>query len=249
MNLFDKIIYDLFLKENGSEKTEVGNKETNSNKSQMDALINYKAHKKNKGYVIFISATIVVLTLSMFAIIYSMFLFNDAHTYKPVSLFDDYTFSSNNPYIENYILNGVEHTFRVKVGHSAIKYQNHYFVDLSAFLYLDDNLIIGNNPAFNGFISNYNSEKVDRYNKNEFNNKNFEYTYVVNINVLKDLYMKKPFTVSNFTPERLNMFRIDRLYSLGIVGYSPKAMYPGGGIENYANLNELGKVFAEIIFE
>ena len=73
--------------------------------------------------------------------------------------------------------------------------------------------------------------------------------FVQDLNVLKDLYMKKTFTVSNFTPERLNMFRIDRLYSLGIVGYSPKAMYPGGGIENYANLNELGKVFAEIIFE
>lgn len=73
--------------------------------------------------------------------------------------------------------------------------------------------------------------------------------FVQDLNVLKDLYMKKPFAVSNFTPEGLNMFRIDRLYSLGIVGYSPKAMYPGGGIENYANLNELGKVFAEIIFE
>ena len=73
--------------------------------------------------------------------------------------------------------------------------------------------------------------------------------FIQDLNVLKDLYMKKPFTVSNFTPERLNMFRIDRLYSLGIVGYSPKAMYPGGGVENYANLNELGKAFAEIIFE
>ena len=205
MNLFDKIIYDLFLKENGSEKTEVENKETNSNKSQIDSLINYKAHKKNKGYVIFISATIVVLTLSMFAIIYSMFLFNDAHTYKPVSLFDDYTFSSNNPYVENYNLNGVEHTFRVKVGHSAYKYQNHYFVDLSAFLYLDDNLIIGNNPAFNGFISNYNSEKVDRYNKNEFNNKNFEYTYVVNINVLKDLSGKE-YAIIRFIPKYANLY-------------------------------------------
>ena len=213
MNLFDKIIYDLFLKENGSEKTEAETKETNSNKSQIETLINYKAHKKNKGYVIFISATIAFLTISMFAIIYSMFVFNDAHTYKPVNLFDDYIFSSNNPYISNYTLNGVEHTFRVKVGHSAYKYQNNYFVDLSAFLYLDDNLIIGNNPAFNGFISNYHSKQVDRYDKNEFNNKNFEYTYVVNINVLKDLSGKE-YAIIRFISKSANSYGL--LYLLVI---------------------------------
>ena len=38
MNLFDKIIYDLFLKENGSEKTEVETKETNSFKLLKDIL-------------------------------------------------------------------------------------------------------------------------------------------------------------------------------------------------------------------
>ena len=73
--------------------------------------------------------------------------------------------------------------------------------------------------------------------------------FIQDLGVLEDLYLKKPFIVSNFTSDRLKSFRIDRLYSLGIVGYSAKALYPGGGVENYANLNELGKKFADIIFE
>ena len=205
MKLFDKIIYDLFLNENGSEKVEAETKETNSEKKQIDSIINYKVHKKNKGYVIFISATVVFLTLSMFAIIYSMFVFNDAHTYKPVNLFDDYTFSSNTPYVVNYDLNGVEHTFRVKISHNAVKYLNYYIVGHSAFLYLDDNLIVGDNPVFNGFIPNYLNEKVDRYDKNEFNNKNFEYTYVVNINVLKDLSGKE-YAIIRFVSKSANSY-------------------------------------------
>lgn len=82
-----------------------------------------------------------------------------------------------------------------------------------------------------------------------------EFTEIVNrifiqdLNILKQLYMKNEFVVSNFATDRKNMFRIDRLYSIGVVGYSAKALYPGGGVENYANLNELGSKFANIIFE
>ena len=82
-----------------------------------------------------------------------------------------------------------------------------------------------------------------------------EFTEIINrifiqdLNILKQLYMKNEFVVSNFATDRKNMFRIDRLYSLGVVGYSAKALYPGGGVENYANLNELGSKFANIIFE
>ena len=73
--------------------------------------------------------------------------------------------------------------------------------------------------------------------------------FIQDLSILKDLYLKKPFIVSNYTPNRLNTFRIERLYSLGIVGYSPKALFPGGGTESYVNLNELGKIFTETIFE
>lgn len=72
--------------------------------------------------------------------------------------------------------------------------------------------------------------------------------FVQDLKVLKDLYLKKQFIVSNFATDRLNTFRIERLYSLGIVGYSPKALYPGGVTENYVNLNELGKKFTNVIF-
>ena len=73
--------------------------------------------------------------------------------------------------------------------------------------------------------------------------------FIQDLSILKELYLKKPFIVSNFTSNRLDIFRIERLYSLGIVGYSPKALFPGGGTENYVNLNELGKIFSETIFE
>ena len=73
--------------------------------------------------------------------------------------------------------------------------------------------------------------------------------FVQDLEILKKLYMKNTFVVSNFATDRKNMFRIDRLYALGIVGYSAKALYPGGGVENYANLNELGNKYADIIFK
>ena len=199
MNLFDKIVYDLFLKENNNENNEAP-KNSDSNKSQIETLINHQSHKKNKGYVFFISFMIVALTLSMFAIIYSMKMFNTFHTYKPNILYTDYTYTSNNPYVENYTLNNVEHVFRVKITHNAVKVKDGYTINHTAFLYLDDELIVEDNPAFNGFISNYYPEHVDRYDKNEFNNKNFEYTYSVYINVLKDLQGKE-YAVISFIPK------------------------------------------------
>ena len=202
MNLFDKIVYDLFFKENSNEKIKGENVDSKSN--TMESLINHQSHKKNKGYVIFISLTITFLTLSMFAIIYSMFLYYEVHTYKPVDLFDDYTYSSNNPYIENYTLNGQEHIFRVKISHNAIKDSGKgYIVNHSAFLYLDDSLLVEDNPTFNGFISSYYTEKVDRYDKNEFDNKNYEYTYSVSINILKDL-IGREYAVISFVPKNVD---------------------------------------------
>jgi len=86
-------------------------------------------------------------------------------------------------------------------------------------------------------------------------NKTLEFTEIVSrmfiqdLDILEDLYNRKIYTVSNFNTNRTLSFRIERLYSLGIVGYSAKAMYPGGGVENFANLNEIGKLFAATIFE
>lgn len=78
-----------------------------------------------------------------------------------------------------------------------------------------------------------------------------EYTEIVSrlfiqdLEVLKDLFDNKTIIVK----DRSSIFKIDRLYALGIVGFKPKELYPGGGIESYAVLNELGKIFAQTIFE
>ncbi len=204
MNLFDKIVYDLFFKEKGNEKPEETNNQA-SNESPINSLIYRESHKKNKGYVLFISSMIVFLTFSMFAIIYSMYQFNEVHTYKPAVLYTDYSYGSNNPYIENYSLNGIQHTLRIKISHNAIKEKKGYLVNHTAFLYLDDELLVEDNPTFNGFISNYYVEKVDRYDKNEFNNKNFEYTYTVKINILKDLQGRE-YAVIRFIPKNTNEY-------------------------------------------
>ncbi len=73
--------------------------------------------------------------------------------------------------------------------------------------------------------------------------------FLQDLNILKDLYSNKKFITSNLNEDRKNQFRIERLYSLGIIGYSAKALFPGGGAENYVNLNEIGKLFAKVIFE
>ena len=223
MNLFDKIVYDLFFKENSTEKTKQENIDSNKNR---ESLINHQVHKKNIGYVIFISLMIVFLTLSMFGIIYSMFIFYEAHTYKPVDLFDDYTYSSNNPYIENYSLNGVEHVFRVKISHNAVKDFKGYIVSHSAFLYLDDTLLVEDHPTFNGFISGYYAEKVERYDKTEFDNKSYEYTYSVTINVLKDLTGRE-YAVISFIPKNVNDY--GNLY-LFIINDSNELIYNTMGV-------------------
>ena len=69
--------------------------------------------------------------------------------------------------------------------------------------------------------------------------------FIVDINLLNDIYMGKEIIVKN----KSSKFRVDRLYSLGIIGFSPKSLFPGGGTEEYVMLNEIGKVFSDVIFK
>lgn len=73
--------------------------------------------------------------------------------------------------------------------------------------------------------------------------------FIQDLDILKELYLKKTFTISNFDNNRINTFRIERLYALGIVGYSFNTLFSNEKAENYVNLNELGKMLTKVIFE
>ncbi len=79
-----------------------------------------------------------------------------------------------------------------------------------------------------------------------------EYSEIVNrifiqdLKILKDIYNK---VIIDDTGS--NKFRIERLYSTGLVGWNPKVMFSFGEqeiTENKVNINMLGKKFVEIVF-
>ena len=50
---------------------------------------------------------------------------------------------------------------------------------------------------------------------------------------------------------RSDLYRIERLNSLGVIGLAPKAIYIGNGNsrqDSYITLNRIGKIYSDIIF-
>lgn len=70
--------------------------------------------------------------------------------------------------------------------------------------------------------------------------------FIQDLKILKDIYNKV--IVDDTGP---NKFRIERLYSTGLVGWNPKVMFSFGEqeiTENKVNISSLGKKFVEIVF-
>lgn len=71
--------------------------------------------------------------------------------------------------------------------------------------------------------------------------------YINDLNILLLIYNNQ----LSDTSSRSDLYRIERLNSLGVIGLAPKAIYIGNGNsrqDSYITLNRIGKIYSDIIF-
>lgn len=71
--------------------------------------------------------------------------------------------------------------------------------------------------------------------------------YVNDLNILLLIYNNQ----LSDTSSRSDLYRIERLNSLGVIGLAPKTIYIGNGNsrqDSYITLNRIGKTYSDIIF-
>lgn len=79
-----------------------------------------------------------------------------------------------------------------------------------------------------------------------------EYSEIINRIFIQDLKILKDIYKGVIVDDKgANKFRIERLYSTGLIGWNPKVMFSFGEqeiTENKVNINCIGRKFAEIVF-
>lgn len=79
-----------------------------------------------------------------------------------------------------------------------------------------------------------------------------EYSEIINRIFIQDLKILKEIYKGVIVDDKgANKFRIERLYSTGLIGWNPKVMFSFGEqeiTENKVNINCIGRKFAEIVF-
>lgn len=79
-----------------------------------------------------------------------------------------------------------------------------------------------------------------------------EYSEIINRIFIQDLKILKKIYIGVIVDDKgANKFRIERLYSTGLIGWNPKVMFSFGEqeiTENKVNINCIGRKFAEIVF-
>ena len=89
-------------------------------------------------------------------------------------------------------------------------------------------------------------------NKNINWNEFCEYSEIINRIFIQDLKILKDIYKGVIVDDKgANKFRIERLYSTGLIGWNPKVMFSFGEqeiTENKVNINCIGRKFAEIVF-
>lgn len=79
-----------------------------------------------------------------------------------------------------------------------------------------------------------------------------EYSEIINRIFIQDLKILKEIHKGVIVDDKgANKFRIERLYSTGLIGWNPKVMFSFGEqeiTENKVNINCIGRKFAEIVF-